>query len=449
MMLLRSFAFAVLLVGTIAAPASAAFPPPVPLAQGDYSLGLAAATDAAGATTVIFNGGRGKRLLVRPSSTAPWPAPVALPGGLGAPVGPVVSAAGQGAVAAAWRLDKPRQYEAIAAMVADPDGGLSTPVVVSPRDANGVRHPAVAVGTDGGAVLAYNTNTRVVHLSQGGAIAISLRTRGQAFGEPVVVDEKPSSAPAVAIADDGRGVVAWVRERRVWSASVDAETGTVGAPKALTRTGRFGGLSVAAAPRGAATVAWQARRKTVEVQALHRAAGASFRVASAQTVFRTGKRGFLRNVRLAADEDGRTTAAWSAETFGRTRSVGVNGVTSGIYAAVFDDSVRRFETPRVVFPDTTSNCSTPVVAARTGRAYLAFECRGSRVATVYATRLSAGSPRPVSVFAMAIAPRTYESPTPITLGLDATGLATITLITTTPATPTTPQTRQVLTTTGR
>jgi hypothetical protein len=448
MMLLRSFAFAVLLVGAIAAPASAAFPPPVPLAQGDYSLGLEAATDAAGATTVIFSGARGKRLLVRPSSTAPWPAPVALAGGLGAPVGPVVDAAGQGAVAAAWRLDKPRRYEAIAAMVADPGGPLSTPVIVSPRDANGVRHPAVAVGADAGAVLAYNTNTRVVHLSQRGAVAISLRARGQAFGEPVVVDEKPSSAPAVAIADDGRGVVAWIRERRVWSASVDADAGTVGAPKALTRAGSFGGLSVAAGPRGAATVAWQARRKTVEVQALHRAAGASFRVAGAQTVFRAGKRGFLRDVRVVADEDGATTVAWSADTFGRKPSVGVNGVTSGIYAAVLKSS-GRFGAPRTVFPDTTLNCRTPAVTARAGRASLAFECRDRRTTTVFATSLSATSPRPVSVFAKTIAPRTYENQIPITLGLDAAGLATITLITTTPATPTSPQTRQVLTTTGR
>jgi hypothetical protein len=229
---------------------------------------------------------------------------------------------------------------------------------------------------------------------------------------------------------------------------VDAETGTVGAPKALTRAGRFGGLSVAAGPRGAATVTWQARRKTVEVQALHRAARASFRVAGAQTVFRAGKRGFLRDVRAVADEDGATTVAWSADTFGRKSSVGVNGVTSGIYAAVLKRS-GRFGAPRIVFPDTTLNCSTPVIAARAGRAYLAFECRDRRVTTVFATNLSATSPRPASVFAKALAPRTYENPIPITLGLDATGLATITLITTTSATPTTPQTRQVLTTTGR
>jgi hypothetical protein len=448
MMLPRSFALGVLFAAIAAAPAGAAFPPPVQLVQDDYSLGLAAATDAAGATTAIFSGSRGKRLLVRPSSTAPWPAPVALGGGLGAPVGPVVAAAGQGAVAAAWRLDTPRRYEAIAAMVTDPGGTLSTPVVVSPSDANGVRHPAVAVGAGGDVVLGYNTNTRVVHLSQRGAVAVGLRARGQAFGEPVVVDEKPASAPAVAIADDGRGVVAWIRERRVWSASVDAGAGTVGTPKALTRAGRFGGVAVAAGPGGAATVVWQTPRKTYEVQALHRAAGASFRVGAAQTVFRAGKRGFLRDVRVVADEDGRTTAAWSAETFGRNRSLGVNGVTSGIYAAVLEGS-GRFGAARTVFPDTTSNCSTPVVAARAGRSSLAFECRGSRVATAFTAKLSASAPPPVSVFSTTIAPRTYENRIPITLGLDAAGLATITLITTTSATPTTPQTRQVLATTGR
>jgi hypothetical protein len=438
---MRRLVLAVFVVAVLAAaPARAAFAPPTELTRGDFSLGVAAATDANGATTAILTGAGGQRLLQRPSSSAPWPAPVALPGG--SPAGPVVAAAGQGAVAAAWRLDRPRRYEAIAAMTADPGGALNTPVLISSAEANGVRHPAVAVGAGGDAVLAYNTNTRATHLSLRGAIAVSLRARGRSFATPVVVDRTPSTAPAAAIADDGRGIVAWVRDRRVWAVSVDAEAGTVGRPVALTGSGVHDAVTVAAGPDGAATVVWGSRsgRRPV-VQALHRRARPAVFPRTAQTVVRLGSHGFLGEARLAADETGATTLAWVAETYGQKPSIGVNGVTAGVYTARLKSSTGRFGPVTTVFPDARHNCLSLALAARAGRTAVAFGCLDRRTATVYAA-----SPRLTPVLSVPVDNRQYQTTFPTTVGLDASGLLTITTIT---SDPTTLGARRLLATSGR
>jgi hypothetical protein len=442
--MLRRLALAVLALVVLAAvPAARAdFTPPAELARGDFSLGVAAATDATGATTAIVVGASGKRLLQRPSSVAAWPAPVALPGGLGAPAGPVVAAAGQGAVAAAWRLDQPKKYQAIAAMAADPGGALGTPVVVSAADANGVRHPAVAVGAGGDAVLAYNTNTRAVHLSQRGAIAISLRGRGRAFAAPVVVDARPSQAPAAAIADDGRGIVAWVGDRRVWAVSVDATSGTLGRPVALTGAGRHDDVRVAAGPDGAATVVWGGRAAgRPALQALHRAARPATFPRTAQTVARLGARGFLGDTRIAADETGATTIAWVAETFGQDPSVGINGVTAGVYTSRLNPATGRFGERATLQPNTTQNCLSLTLTARAGRTAIAFQCLDRRTTTVWVA-----TPQRTPVLSQPLPRNTYQPTIPLTLGLDTTGLATITMIT---PDPTTLGARRLLATTGR
>ncbi|HWI72363.1 MAG TPA: hypothetical protein VNT55_10435 [Baekduia sp.] len=443
----RRLASAILVVIVLAAApaARAAFAPPIELARGDFSLGIAAATDAAGATTAILIGASGKRLLQRPSSSAPWPALTELPGDLGTPAGPVIAAAGRGAVAAAWRLDRPRRYQAIAAMAADPGGALGAPVVVSGADGNGVRHPAIAVGADGDAVLAYNTNTRAVHLSLRGGIAISLRARGRSFAAPVVVDAKPSLAPAAAIADDGRGIVAWVRDRRVWAVSVDAVAGTVGKRVPLTAGGSHDGLAVTAGPDGAATVSWSSRRRGhYEILALHRAARPATFPRTAQTVVRLRARGFLADARMAADETGATTIAWAAETFGRAPSVGVNGVTAGVYVSRLQQNTGRFARPKTLFPDAKHNCLSLNVAARAGRTAVAFECLDRRTATVYVA-----TPRLTPVLSEPVDARAFQPAIPITLGLDTSGTTTITTIPNTPPTPSEPGTRRLLATTGR
>jgi hypothetical protein len=437
----------------LAAPAArASFTPPTTLVAGDYAVGIVAATDAQGATTAVVVGAGGRKLFRRPSSTAPWPAATPLRSDAGTPVGPVVAAAGAGAAALAWRVDRPRRYQAIVAMAADPGGVLGEPVVVSPSDANGVRHPAVAVGADGSAVLAYNTGTRAVHLSMRGGIAISLRAPGGAFETPVVVDATPSLAPAVAIADDGRGVVAWIRDRRVWAVSVDASSGTVGTPKALTPAGNFGSAVVAAGPDGAATVAWYTQPRDVpgyRVQAVHREDGReTFAAGGTQTVGRTGAHAFMRNVSMVADEQGATTLAWAPQTFGNDHSIGINGVTSGVYAASLDRGGRRFGAVQTVMKEGAADCFAPVLAARAGHAAVAFGCVTRRRATVYETPLPARG-TPTTILAEPRNPRVFVSSIPLTLGLDATGLATLTTTATSHTDPARPDLRAVLTTSGR
>ena len=78
---------------------------------GSYGIGVAADTDAAGSTTALVSGyGRGPRLFERPSGGA-WSAATPLPGNPAGMAGPVVDAAGTGALGIAWRVDKPRTLQ--------------------------------------------------------------------------------------------------------------------------------------------------------------------------------------------------------------------------------------------------------------------------------------------------------------------------------------------------
>ena len=156
----------------------------------------------------------GPRLFERASGGA-WSAATPLPGDPKGMAGPVVDAAGNGALGIAWRVDTPRRYAGIAVAMRDPGGTLGEPTEIAGDDAGGVRHPALAIDPQGDALLAYNTATRQVHLSLRGAIAITYRRAGS-FAAPTIVDSTPSSAPAVAMGSDGTGVVAWTHDRRVY-----------------------------------------------------------------------------------------------------------------------------------------------------------------------------------------------------------------------------------------
>src|SRR5919197_330475 len=186
-----------LLVAALAGapPAGASFSAPVQIAGAQFSVAAAAATDATGQTTAVVTGAGAPRLLERPAG-APWPAPTRLPGDPRGMKGPVVAAAGQGALGIAWRVDTPRRYTAIQVALRDPGGALSTPIVVAGADAGGVRHPALALDPAGDALLAFNAHTRKTHLSQQGAVAVAYRPAHGAFGRPVVVDRDPSSSRA-------------------------------------------------------------------------------------------------------------------------------------------------------------------------------------------------------------------------------------------------------------
>ena len=202
-------------------PREASFGAPVQLTDGSYGIGVAADTDAAGATTALVSGyGQGPRLFERASGGA-WSAATPLPGDPKGMAGPVVDAAGNGALGIAWRVDAPDATPASPSPCAIPGGTLGEPTEIAGDDAGGVRHPALAIDPQGDALLAYNTATRQVHLSLRGAIAITYRRAGS-FAAPAIVDSTPSSAPAVAIGSDGTGVVAWTHDRRVYVVSVSA-----------------------------------------------------------------------------------------------------------------------------------------------------------------------------------------------------------------------------------
>jgi len=368
-------AVAVLAAAALAPPAEAMFAPPIELATGSFGFTVAADADAAGTTTLLTSGGgHGPRLYQRPSGGA-WSAAAALPGSPKGMAGPVVDAAGDGALGIAWRVDTPRRYEAIAVAMRDPGGTLGEPVQIAGPEANGVRHPALAIDPEGDALLAYNTDTKKVHLSLRGAIAIAHRDAGGAFSDPQIVDAKPSSPPAVAIGRDGTGIVAWTHDRRVYAVSVGAD-GTIGKIKRIAAPDGVVSLVAAAGEDGAATLAWIGHRPTgrggaarsrYEIRALYRRAGHAFGKPTAVTATTE----YLRSLDVAADEAGRATLAWTREHFGDDRSVGIGGITGTILATTARAGA-PFPAPHVVAAGGDLYLTPPTVAAAAGRVALTW-----------------------------------------------------------------------------
>jgi hypothetical protein len=417
-MILRT-ALGGLLVAALAGapPASASFSAPVELAAAQFSVAAAAATDAAGQTTAVVTGAGAPRLLERPAG-APWPAPARLPGDPRGMKGPVVAAAGQGALGIAWRVDTPRRYTAIQVALRDPGGALSTPIVVAGADAGGVRHPALALDPAGDALLAFNAHTRKTHLSQQGAVAVAYRPAHGAFGRPVVVDRDPSSPPAVALAPDGTGIVAWTHNRRVYAVSI--ERGEVGRAKALGGSSGLRSVVAAAGPRGAATIAWIGLRPSdhrYEVRTLRRAPGHAF--GSVRVTRST--RAFIPELVLAADERGQTTAAWAEEDFARK-----NGITSSVRTATAAPG-HAFATPRALAANGARDNQSLSIAAANGRVALAWGYkRDSRHVGVRAAVGPAGALGPVQPVAAVTLVGNFFITTPSArVALGPTGAATV------------------------
>jgi hypothetical protein len=369
----RSLLLAALLV--CAAPISdahAAFSAPVELASGVY--GVAAAADDEVTTSLVATGAPGGPRLIERVTGEPWQPGAPLPG---APdvAGPVVDAAGDRVLAIAWRVDDPRKYSGIAAAVRDPRGTLSEPIDIAGPEAGGVRHPTLAVDGAGDVLLAYTTGTRATHLNMRGAIAVAYRPAGGSFSTSVVVDREPSSAPVVALAPDGGGIVAWTRRGRLAAVSVESD-GTIGTVKAFRSPAGVDGLVAAAGRGGAATLAWTSRRfvdapprlrARYYVGALRRAAGHAF--SGAAVVARTSD--YVRGTALSADEDGRVTLAWSEDHFGSDHKLGYNGITSAIRASRAAPG-HDFGAPRTIASRGKAFRTPPVIAAAAGRVVLAW-----------------------------------------------------------------------------
>jgi hypothetical protein len=274
-----------------------------------------------------------------------------------------------------------------------------------------------------------------------------------------VVDEHPASAPAVAIGPDGRGLVTWLRQRRIWAVSVDAAAGTIGRVKALTGSGSYAAPRVAAGPGGAATVAFPARRQDprthgsigADVAVLRRTGGGTF-PSRPQVVGAVGRRGFLRDVAIAADEAGQTTVAWSPENFGGGPNTGVNGVTSGVRAVVAAADAGRFGRPHEIQKRAGLLCGAPAVAATAGRSVVAYECHDRDSWVVRAATLDGDRGQPAATaMSASLDPRYYYNSASVSAGIDDHGITTVIGVAAdqgTP-TPTASPVQRVLAATGR
>ncbi len=388
---------AVLLVAVLgagAADARAGFSPPVQLATGGDGLRAIADSDAAGTTTAVIAGAGGAaRLVERPPGGA-WSAGARLPGDPHGVAGPVLDAAGNGALAIAWRVDRPRRYSGIAVALRDPGGALSDPISIAGDDANGVRHPALAIDAAGDALLAYDTGTRAAHLSMRGQIAVAYRPRGGRFTAPVVVDRELAGAPAIALAPDGSGIVAWVRGHRMHAVSIGTD-GRPGKAKALVAAPGLGGVVAAADSGGAATIAWASHHEAdhhrgvrYDVRVLRRAAGRAF--GAARTV--ASSRAFTPDVAIAADEHGRVTLAWSEQRFGPT--------TAGAVRTATAPAGQPFAAPRTIAVRGARVLDSPSIAASGGRVAVGWSfVEGRRRVGVQAAVGPAVAPGPAQTVA--------------------------------------------------
>lgn len=418
-----------LAAAALAPAAHATFAPPVPLATAKYVVNAAAATDASGTTTVVASGTTSGTLLFEHPRGGAWSPGARLPGRPSGVAGPVVDAAGNGALGIAWRVDSPRKYTGIAVEMRDPGGTLSEPVQVAGADAGGVRYPHLAIDPAGDALLAYNSATATVHLNLRGAISIAHRGAGGAFSTPKVVDDAASSAPAVALGSDGSGIVAWTHSRRVYVVSV-APDGAIGKVKRFASPTGVRSLVAAAGSGGAATVAWTSHRPIegrtprtrYYVRALSRAAGRAF--GAVQVVATTPD--YIGEIRGASDEDGRVTLAWTEDHYGRAPSVGDKADSSAVRSATARAG-GPFSAARVVDVRRTNHFSPPAVAAAGGRVALAWGLDAIRHELgVQAATGPAGRVGPAqTVVAKQLQPGYYRSPPAITLALDPNGTATV------------------------
>jgi hypothetical protein len=355
----KLLAVAVLACGVAAAPARASFSTPVELAAGPLTLGVAADTDAAGATTVVASGPPGGPLLIERTRDGVWEPATTLPGAPRSVVGPVVDAAGNGALGIAWRVDRPRTYSGIRMALRDPGGSLSEPILIAGAEGNGVRHPALAVDGAGDALLAYDTDTHAGHLNVLGDIAIAyLRNQGS-FRREVVIDGERSGAPVVALAPDGTGIVAWARSTRIRAVSVDAG-GKIGKVKTFRSPDAVSTLVAAAGDGGAATIAWATRRFSgpgagYHIRALRRAAGHTF---ARQAIVATPVQD-ARDLQIAADDEGRVTLVWS-------------GTVNGPIMAATAAPGRSFDEPVLIAAGNGATRTVPSLAAADGRIAIAW-----------------------------------------------------------------------------
>jgi hypothetical protein len=240
---------AVLVLAVAPAARATAWTQPVTIGGLDGTADVA--VDADGTATVAA-GGTLPRLAQRaPRGLFGEPVGVA-PLSPGPPDAADVAAAGHGALAAAWQDG----YGRIVAVARDPGGMVSAPQQLSPADGKGVNGPQVAVGADGGTLVAW---LGVLEHAGRGLVYAAYRPPGGTFGVARALTRTPATyPPSVAMSAAGRAVITWRRMRRTEAVSV--EHGRFGRVSVVGRPLLDGRPVVAVAGDGAAVIAWSEQR---------------------------------------------------------------------------------------------------------------------------------------------------------------------------------------------
>jgi hypothetical protein len=372
----RTLLIAVVVSAALPGAAQASFSPPEQVAAaGAYHRGFGAVADATGRVTIATRSGSAvPRLIERLSGGPAW---ADLPPGL--PLArrsyvykQSISAAGNGALAVARVILGGSRPSTVLVAIRPPGGTLAPPIAFGGAAARGVNEAAVAIDAAGDVLLAYETAVGRSHLGLQGEIAIAYRPAGRAaFVGPVVVDHVLGNPPAVALAADGTGVVAWTRRGTLMAASV-GRGGRIGRAEPIARPVSTAHPVVAAGPRSAATVAYRLNETTVRgekitrrstVRSVDRPPGGTFgrprRVALVP--------GLSRELALAADEQGRATLAWTEVAFDE------RPVARGRVWTAAARAGRPFGRPRFVARRDSPAFGEPVsVAARGGHVALAW-----------------------------------------------------------------------------
>jgi hypothetical protein len=209
-----------------------------------------------------------------------------------------------------------------------------------------------------------------------------------------------------------------------------APDGSIGKVKSFASPTGVGSLVAAAGSGGAATVAWTSHRSIESrtprtryyVRALSRAAGRAF--GAVQVVTTTPQ--YIGEIRIAADEDGRATLAWTEDHYGRAPTAGDNANASTVRSATATVG-GPFSAAREVAAHRTYHLGSPAVAAAGGRVALAWGLDAIRHEFgVQAAIGPAARPGPPQAVVAARQQRDYyRSPAAVTVALDPNGPATV------------------------
>ena len=379
-------ALAVLAAAALAPAAQATFAPPVPLATGKYVVNAAAATDASGTTTVVASGTTSGTLLYEHPAGGPWSAATALPGdrpGWPAPSSTPRATARWGS-RGAWTCRATTR--AIDVAMRDPGGTLGPSRFRSPAPRPGAcaipRSRSTRRGRAAG--LPRRDQRQPTSIVRGG-IAIAHRAAGGAFSQPTVVDTRPvERARGRARTPTGAGIVAWTHDHGVYGVSVDAD-GHLGKVKRIASR-------PARSPRSSRPPVGTERRRSRGSATTRSARGVPLRTSrDVRAIGRSGRahlRGrrqpsrsttdYVRSVRIAADDGGRVTLAWSREHFGDDHSIGTNGITSAVLATTATAG-ERFPAPRTVAAGgRTYRGTLALTAAAGGRVAMSWGFQAAR-----------------------------------------------------------------------